>query len=152
MKKIIAMIPVRLGSKRVPNKNLRLLGNKPLVAHIIEAAKEANVFDEIVINSESDIFKEIADEYGVKFYKRPDHLSTDEATNDDFTLDFMHNINGDMLIQLLATSPFITSTQIKEFVSKSLRYVLSYFGTFLKSGLSNLYNTDVLVLNAVLCL
>ena len=66
MKKIIAMIPVRLGSKRVPNKNLRLLGNKPLVAHIIEAAKEANVFDEIVINSESDIFKEIADEYGVK--------------------------------------------------------------------------------------
>ena len=97
MKKIIAMIPVRLGSKRVPNKNLRLLGNKPLVAHIIEAAKEANVFDEIVINSESDIFKEIADEYGVKFYKRPEHLSTDEATNDDFTLDFMHNINGDML-------------------------------------------------------
>ena len=88
-KKIIAMIPVRLGSKRVPNKNLRLLGNKPLVAYIIEAAKEANVFDEIFINSESDIFKEIADEYGVKFYKRPEHLSTDEATNDDFTLDIM---------------------------------------------------------------
>ena len=36
----------------------------------------------------------------------PVDLSTDEATNDDFTLDFMHNINGDMLIQLLATSPF----------------------------------------------
>jgi len=121
-KKIIAMIPVRLGSKRVTNKNLRLLGNKPLVAHIIEAAKEADVFDEIFINSESEIFKEIADEYGVKFYKRPKHLSTDEATNDDFTLDFMHNVNGDMLIQLLATSPFITSTQIKEFVNKSLRY------------------------------
>ena len=52
-KKIIAMIPVRLGSKRVPNKNLRLLGNKPLVAHIIEAAKEANVFDEKLVRKYS---------------------------------------------------------------------------------------------------
>ena len=67
MKKIIAMIPVRLGSKRIPNKNLRLLGNKPLVAYIIEAAIKADVFDEIYINSESDIFKEIAEQYGVKF-------------------------------------------------------------------------------------
>jgi len=121
MKKI-AMIPVRLGSKRVPNKNLRLLGNKPLVAHIIEAAKESNVFDEIYINSESDIFKEIANEYGVKFYKRPKHLSTDKATNDDFTLDFMENVKGDILVQLLATSPFVTSTQIKEFVNKSMEH------------------------------
>lgn len=121
-KKIIAMIPVRLGSKRIPNKNLRLLGNKPLVAHIIESAKESNIFDEIYINSESDIFKEIADEYNIKFYKRPKHLSTDEATNDDFTLDFMNNVQGDILIQLLATSPFITSTQIKEFVNKSVEY------------------------------
>ena len=59
-KKIIAMIPARLGSKRIKNKNLRLLGNKPLIAHVIEAAIKADVFDEIYINSESDIFEEIA--------------------------------------------------------------------------------------------
>ena len=68
MKKI-AMIPVRLGSKRVKNKNLRLLGNKPLVAYVIEAAKKANIFDEIYLNSESEIFQEIADQYNIKFYK-----------------------------------------------------------------------------------
>lgn len=121
-KKVIAMIPVRLGSKRIPNKNLRLLGNVPLVSYAIQAAKEANVFDEIYINSESDIFAEIAEEYGVKFYKRPAHLSTDEATNDDFTLDFMNSVEGDTLIQILATSPFITSSQVKDFVNQAKQY------------------------------
>jgi len=121
MKKI-AMIPVRMGSKRVKNKNLRLLGNKPLVAYVIEAAVKADIFDEIYINSESDIFKEIADQYGVKFYKRPEQLSSDQATNDHFALDFMDNIEGDILIQLLATSPFITSNQIIEFTNKSVEY------------------------------
>jgi CMP-N-acetylneuraminic acid synthetase/quercetin dioxygenase-like cupin family protein len=121
MKKI-AMIPVRLGSKRVKNKNLRLLGNKPLVSYVIEAALESKVFDEIYLNSESDIFKEIADSYGIKFYKRPDWYSSDEATNDHFSLDFMNNVEGDILIQLLATSPFITSEQIVNFVNQSINF------------------------------
>jgi len=121
-KKIIAMIPVRLGSKRIPNKNLRLLGNIPLVSHIVKSAKSSQIFDEIYINSESDVFKKIAEECGVKFYKRPKHLSTDEATNDEFTMDFMDNVGGDYLVQLLATSPFITDTQIKDFVTESLKF------------------------------
>ena len=118
--KIIAMIPVRLGSKRIPNKNLRLLGNTPLVSYAIQAAKNSNIFDEIYINSEADIFKKIADEYDVKLYKTTKHLSTDEATNDDFTLDFMNNVEGDILVQILSTSPFITSKQIKDFTKMSL--------------------------------
>ena len=117
--KRIAMIPVRMGSKRIKNKNLRLLGNKPLVAYVIESAKKSGVFDEIYLNSESDIFREIANEYGIKFYKRPEVLATDDATNDDFALDFMDNIDGDILVQLLATSPFITPEQIIEFTNKS---------------------------------
>ena len=122
MKKVIAMIPVRLGSKRVPNKNLRMLGNKPLVAYAIEAAKASEVFDEIYINSESEIFREIADEYGVKFYQRPSYLSTDSATNDDFSLDFMENVSGDLLVQILATSPFITPNQIRSFVARATQH------------------------------
>jgi len=119
MKKI-AMIPVRLGSKRVPNKNLRLLGNKPLIAYAVEAAISSNVFDEIYINSESEVFKEIANKYNVKFYKRPEHLASDDANNDDFALDFMNNVEGDKLIQILATSPFITPEQIIKFTEEAL--------------------------------
>ena len=68
--KIVAMIPARLGSKRIINKNLRLLNGKPLISYIVESAKKSNAFDDIYINSESEIFKEIADQHGVMFYKR----------------------------------------------------------------------------------
>jgi CMP-N-acetylneuraminic acid synthetase/quercetin dioxygenase-like cupin family protein len=117
--KIIAMIPARLGSKRVKNKNLRLLGNKPLISHVIETVKDSGVFDDIYINSESEVFEKIANQYGIKFYKRPGELSSDTATNDDFTLDFMKNVEGDLLIQVLSTSPFITKEQVISFVKKA---------------------------------
>ncbi len=118
MERIIAMIPARIGSKRISKKNIRLINGKPLIAYIIEAAIESQVFDEIYINSECKIFENIANEYGIKFYKRPEHLSSDSATNDDFVLDFLENKNCDVLIQLLATSPFISPKEIKNFVQK----------------------------------
>lgn len=118
--KTVAMIPVRMGSKRIPKKNLRMLNDKPLVAHIIEAAKAADCFDAIYLNSEDEIFREIAQDYGIEFYKRPPELATDEATNDDFAYDFMKNVECETVIQLLATSPFITSEIINRFVSDML--------------------------------
>jgi len=116
--KIIAMIPVRLGSQRVKKKNIRPLNGKPLISHIVDTAVKSEVFDEIYINSESDIFQETADYYKVNFYKRPNHLSSNSATNDDFVLDFMQNVNGDLIIQLLCTSPFLSVSEIKDFVNK----------------------------------
>jgi len=132
MKKIIGMIPVRLGSKRIPKKNLRLINGKPLVSYVIEAAKKSKIFDEIYLNSESEEFLPIAKEHNIKFYKRAESLSTDDATNDDFTLDFIQNTEGDVLIQLLATSPFITENDIRGFV---------------ESMLKNNYDTQILIKN-----
>ena len=48
--KIVAMIPARLGSKRIKHKNLRLLDGKPLVSHVIEKCKEVDTFSAIYIN------------------------------------------------------------------------------------------------------
>lgn len=112
-KKIVAMIPARLGSQRIPKKNLRLLGDKVLTQWVAKACIDAGVFDEIYINSESDVFKKIAEDIGVKFYQRPDQLSTNSATNDDFGLDFMNNINCDVLVQVNPTSPFTSPDDIK---------------------------------------
>lgn len=117
--KVIAMIPARLGSQRVPKKNLRLLSGKPLIAYSVEAAKKAGCFDEIYINSEADIFEEIADIYGVKFYKRDAELSSNAAINDEFAYDFVKKIPGDILVQLLPTSPLITPGEIKGFVDEA---------------------------------
>ena len=118
--KTIAMIPARLGSKRIPKKNIRLLNGIPLISYAIRAAKEANCFDEIYVNTESDIIGQIAIAEGVKFYKRPDELSSDEATNDMFTMDFLENNSCDVVVQILATSPFLTAKEIIEFTRKMI--------------------------------
>jgi len=114
--KIVTMIPARMGSTRVKDKNIRLLDSKPLVQHIIDSAKSSSMLDDIYLNSESEIFRGIANDNGINFYKRSPHLSSNDATNDDFSLDFMDNVECDILLQLLPTSPFITSDQIDSFV------------------------------------
>ena len=118
--KIIGMIPVRLGSTRVKNKNLRLIDGKPLVQYIIDAALGSNMLDEIYINSESTKFAGIAKKSSIKFYQRPEKLSLNESTNDDFVLDFISNVECDVLVQLLATSPFVTSKEIDSFIEAML--------------------------------
>lgn len=115
--KITAMIPARMGSKRVKNKNLRLINGKPLIQYVLDTVKNLTIFDEIYINSEHDIFSELAEENNIKFYKRPDHLSSDSATNDEFAFDFLKNVNTDILIQILPTSPFLSAKEITDFVS-----------------------------------
>ena len=114
--KIIAMIPARLGSKRVKNKNLRLINGKPLIQYIVDSAKKSKYLDEIYINSEASIFKEIAENNGIYFYQRDAILASDTATNDDFSLDFINNVDCDILIQLLATSPFLSVEEIDSFI------------------------------------
>jgi CMP-N-acetylneuraminic acid synthetase/quercetin dioxygenase-like cupin family protein len=119
--KVVAMIPARLGSKRVLRKNIRLLNGIPLISYIIRAAVDSRCFDEIYVNTESDIIGQIAIDEGVKFYKRPEHLTTDSATNDDFTLDFVENVECDVIVQLLATSPFTTVDEIQRFTKKMIK-------------------------------
>lgn len=115
---IVAMIPARMGSKRVKNKNLRLIDGKPLIEYVLDTVSKVGCFDKVYINSEDEIFAGIADRYSVKFYERPAHLSSDIATNDEFAHDFLKNIESDILIQILPTSPFLTKEEIECFVAK----------------------------------
>jgi len=118
--KVVCMIPARLGSKRVPKKNIRLLNNKPLITYAINAAKKSKCFDSIYINSESNVLKKIAKETNVSFFKRSEYMASDNATNDEFALEFLENIDCDILVQVLPTSPFITSEEIKDFVETGI--------------------------------
>ena len=114
--KIVAMIPCRLGSQRVPKKNLRILAGKTLSQWVIKACNEAGVFDGIYINSESKIFERIAQKEGIQFYQRPEHLSSNSASNDDFALDFINAVDCDVLVQVNPTSPFTSSDDLRSFV------------------------------------
>ena len=78
VKKTIAIIPARKGSKRLQNKNSKLLGGIPLIVYSILFAKEnLEIIDDIYVSTNDDAIKKIALEYGVKIIDRPDHLCRD---------------------------------------------------------------------------
>lgn len=143
-KKVIAMIPARYGSKRVKKKNLRLIDGKPLISYVIEVVKKTNIFDEIYVNSEHEIFGKLAEEYGVKFYNRPEEFSTDKSTNDEFGLDFINNVEGDVLIQILPTSPLITAEEIENFTRHMLDKNLDTLISVEESQIACLYKGEPL--------
>jgi N-acylneuraminate cytidylyltransferase/CMP-N,N'-diacetyllegionaminic acid synthase len=77
---IICTICARGGSKGVPNKNVRLLGGKPLIAHTVTQAKATGLFDAIAVSSDSEQILRIAGEWGADhLVKRPAALATDNA-------------------------------------------------------------------------
>jgi CMP-N-acetylneuraminic acid synthetase len=114
--KIIAMIPARIGSTRLKMKNLALVNGKPLIAYSILAAKQAGVFDRIVVNSDSHIFESIASSYGAEFYERPEYLGRSTIKSDDVVLDFMQNNKSDVIVWVNSISPLQTGEEIRRVV------------------------------------
>jgi len=106
--KYVAMIPARLGSTRIPLKNLRFLGDKPLISWVVETARDSKIFDEVYINSEADILGDLAKSLGVKFYHRQPELAVDSATSEHFIPSFLEDVPCDVLFQITPTSPFLS--------------------------------------------
>ena len=144
MKKIIAMIPARIGSKRVPKKNIRLIDGKPLIGYVLETIQKTTVFDDVYLNADDLIFEKIAKDYGVKFHYRDKQFSSDESTNDEFALDFMKNVEGDILLQVLPTSPLISPKEIEEFTKHMIDNRLETLISVEHKQIACLYNNELL--------
>lgn len=115
--KIIAMIPARLGSQRLKQKNLREINGSPIITHAIRKAKNIKRINEIWVNSENVVFGEIANAEVVNFYKRPAELANNTATSEDFVSDFLRNNNCDYLIQIHSIAPLLKRETIENFIS-----------------------------------
>lgn len=77
---IVALIPARAGSKRVPHKNIRLLGQHPVLAYTIRAAIDSGVFSSVVCATDSPRYADIAAYYGAEVpFLRPDSISGDTS-------------------------------------------------------------------------
>ncbi len=136
----VAMIPLRMGSKRVPKKNIRILRGLPLCFYIIKSVIDSQRFDKnnIYINSEDTCFESVARHFGIQFYKRDPNLSKDSSTNDDFLFDFISNISCDYIYQFLATSPLVEGKTISDFYDKSKQY--DTFISVSKHQIESVYN------------
>ncbi len=76
---ILAIIPARGGSKRVPRKNIKLLAGKPLVAHSIETALNSKFINKVVVSTEDKEIAEISKKFGAEVIIRPHELAVDTA-------------------------------------------------------------------------
>lgn len=110
--KVVAHIPARGGSKRVPAKNLRYIAGKPLIAYAIAAARECKGLDEVYVNTDSEALGSLGRHLGCQVYARPAHLGADDATGDDFTIDFIDNIELDTLVMISPVCPLIEPADI----------------------------------------
>lgn len=110
MKKIVAVIPVRAGSQRVPNKNFKLFfNNKNLLEHKIEVLKKVESLDEIIVHSDSKLAEEIAKKYKVTFQKREDYFASSECPGSDFFENLASTINADIIVHAPCTSPLVSA-------------------------------------------
>ena len=120
-KKVLAIIPARGGSKRLPQKNSKLLHGKPLIVHSIEAAKQAEVIDEILVSTDDLDIAKIACEAGAYVpFLRPDYLSTDQASSVDVVchaieyLQRYKKMDFEYIVLLQPTSPLRKALHIQE--------------------------------------
>jgi len=95
MKKSVAFIHARGGSKRIPRKNIKSFLGKAAIAYPIEAAIKSDIFDEVIISTDDQEIANIAVKYGAKqYYLRPAELSNDIATTDQvFQYDIQAMLN-----------------------------------------------------------
>ena len=117
----IAIIPARGGSKRLPGKNIKLLGDKPLIAWTIEAAIGSNVFDHVFVSTDSEEIASISREYGAEVpFLRPTKLAIDTATTNDvvthlvdwYEIESSNKVSTITILQ--PTSPLRNATHINE--------------------------------------
>lgn len=114
----LAIIPARGGSKRVPRKNVREVGGKPLIAHTIQDAKDANLVDRSIISTDDEEIAEVSQKYGAEVpFIRPSELATDTAGLSGVithALDWANREGEqyDFVCVLQATSPLRTADDI----------------------------------------
>lgn len=122
--KILAIIPARGGSKGVPRKNIKVLGNQPLIAYSIESARQSKLLTEFVVSTEDEEIAKITKQYGAKVpFMRPIELSQDNTPTIDVV---KHVINEyekqnhffDAVLILQATCPFRLENEIDECIEK----------------------------------
>jgi len=119
-KRVLAIIPARGGSKRLPGKNILPLNNKPLIGWSIEAGLNSNYIDKVVVSTDDSEIATISKKHGaeVPFY-RPKILSNDTASSVDVvthTIDMLVSAGEtfDIVILLQPTSPLRTAEHINQ--------------------------------------
>lgn len=133
---ILAVIPARGGSKRLPMKNIKLMCGLPMIAWTILAAKYAKVTGIVVSTDDNDI-EDIARDWGCEVLRRPPHLGSDTATNENVCRHALSAHPASHIILLQPTSPLRLSNDIDAVIDRLLKTesaIVTYNQTGQKNG------------------
>lgn len=119
--KILAVIPARAGSKGVPNKNIRLVNNKPLIYYSIKNAKDSKYITDIVITTDSPEIEVIAKQMGVQSKHRCPELCGDSITLDSVIYDVSKDYDCDYVITMQPTSPTLKAETLDAAIEYSIK-------------------------------
>ena len=145
-KKILAIIPARSGSKGLKDKNIKELNGKPLINYTIEAAIKSNIFDDIIVSTDSEEYGEIAKKAGANVpFLRPTKFSEDTSTTNqviEYTLEKI-KIEGksyDYFMILQPTSPLRNYRDIQ----RAIKLLFDKKGTSIISVCESEYSSQLM--------
>lgn len=139
---IVAIIPARGGSKRLPRKNIYPFRGKPMISWSIEAAQRSKLINEVFVSSEDNEILKIALQYGSEIIKRPNELADDKIFKMEVikhaVKEIEKNKKPNVVISLQANSPEITASILDESIHKlyhnNLNEVISLDENLVQNG------------------
>lgn len=116
---VVAFIPARAGSRRVPHKNIRRLGGHPMLAYSIASAKASGVFSSVIVSTDDPHYAEIARHYGAEVpFLRPPEIAGETSADIEWVRQLLQQLlevgrSYDCFSILRPTSPFRSAETIR---------------------------------------
>ena len=107
--KLTAVVAVRKGSQRIPNKNITPFGDSNLLEMKLNLLKKIETIDEIVVNSDCEDMLAIGEKYGCLIHKREDHYASSIVNNSDFHEHIAKVTDTDFIFLAPTCSPFVSA-------------------------------------------
>lgn len=132
MAKIVALVPMRHHSQRVPGKNYRLLAGKPLFYHIIETLLACPEIDQVVVDTDSQpVMDGLRGDFpAVKVLARPDWLRADDISMNAILAYDTSQVQADFYLQTHSTNPLLRSRTVSAAIQKFLAIHPAYDSLF----------------------
>jgi len=130
--KLVAIVPMRHSSERVPGKNYRDFAGKPLFHHIVQSLLDCELIDKVVIDTDSPIIIEQAQKEfpDVIILERPKHLRDGSIPMNDVLLNCINQVPSEFYLQTHSTNPILTTSTITEAVKTFFKQFPMYDSLF----------------------
>ena len=121
--RIVALVPMRHNSERVPGKNYRMFAGKPLFHYVLESLLKCNYVEEIVIDTDSPtIIENVSKKFPqVTLLERPDHLRAGTVPMNDILAWDVSQIDADFYLQTHSTNPLLRTGTINRAIEVFLQ-------------------------------